>query len=395
MTSSQLVPLASVATINPALGTTELAADELVDFVPMAAVEAGASVTASKETRPYQEVKNGYTYFADGDILMAKITPCFENGKISQIRTCSVAGFGSTEFHVIRAQPEKLDARYLVHFLRQERVRIEGEKRMTGSAGQRRVPKSFLESLPVYLPSLSEQRRIAAILDKADALRTKRRDALAQLDRLAQSIFVEMFGEPVTNPKGWPMSRIGDLLESASYGTSEKSDTSGQFPVLRMNNITRTGEMDFSDLKYMDLDASEQKRYLVKAGDVLFNRTNSAELVGKTGIFRETAPMAYAGYLIRLRTNADNDPEYLAAFLNTPYAKRVLRSMCKSIIGMANINATEVQGIKIAQPPMALQVQFRKQIQSLNQVKASHREILTELDALFSSLQYRAFRGEL
>lgn len=188
---------------------------------------------------------------------------------------------------------------------------------------------------------------------------------------------------------------IGDLLDSASYGTSEKSDTSGQFPVLRMNNITPSGDMDFTDLKYMNLDESEHERYLVRAGDVLFNRTNSAELVGKTAIFRQTEPMAYAGYLIRLRTKAGNDPEYLAAFMNTPYMKRILRNMCKSIIGMANINATEVQSIKIAKPPFELQVQFRQRIESLNKAKASHRAMQAELNGLRSALHYRAFRGEL
>lgn len=283
-------------------------------------------------------------------------------------------------------------AKFLFHWLRANRSFLEG---LGVGATFKEVSKAVVDKVEIPLPPIAEQRRIAAILDQADALRTKRREALAQLDRLAQSIFVEMFGDPAANPKGWPVSRIGDLLESASYGTSEKSDTSGQFPVLRMNNITRTGEMDFTDLKYMDLDASEHERYLVKAGDVLFNRTNSAELVGKTGIFREAEPMAYAGYLVRLRTNADNDPEYLAAFMNTPYTKRVLRGMCKSIIGMANINATEVQGIKIAQPPLELQVQFRNRIGSLNQVKTSHRAMLSELDGLFSSLQHRAFRGEL
>ena len=216
MTGRQTVPLGSVAYINPNLGTVGFDADELVDFVPMAAVEADASITASLEARPYEEVKKGYTYFADGDILLAKITPCFENGKISQIRIRSAAGFGSTEFHVIRPQSDKLDARYLVHLLRQEKIRTEGERRMTGSAGQRRVPKSFLESLPVFLPPLAEQRRIAAILDKADALRTKRREALVQLDRLAQSIFVEMFGDPLTNSKAWKTQRLDSICEVGS-----------------------------------------------------------------------------------------------------------------------------------------------------------------------------------
>jgi type I restriction enzyme S subunit len=204
-----------------------------------------------------------------------------------------------------------------------------------------------------------------------------------------------MFGHPATNPKGWTIRKIGDLLESATYGTSEKSSTAGEFPVLRMNNITRTGETDLTDLKYMDLKPRDFERYLVKTGDVLFNRTNSAELVGKTAIFRHSEQMAYAGYLVRLRTNIDNDPEYLAGFLNTPYSKRMLRAMCKSIVGMANINAKEVQAMKIAQPPIALQKEFGNWIRVIERQKAIHKKFLTELDALFASLQHRAFRGEL
>ena len=257
------------------------------------------------------------------------------------------------------------------------------------------VSKSKFGQLEIPLPPLPEQRRIAAILDKADALRAKRREALAQLDELTQSIFIEMFGDPATNPKQWPIVTVGDLLQSASYGTSEKSYATGQLPVLRMNNITRSGDIDLANLKYMDLDDSELGRYTVRKGDVLFNRTNSADLVGKTAIFREDETMAYAGYLIRLRTNARNEPEYLAAFMNSPYAKRVLRGMCKSIIGMANINATEVQSILIGQPPLSLQTQFRERIETLIPVKASHQVMLGELNALFTSLQHRAFRGEL
>ena len=182
---------------------------------------------------------------------------------------------------------------------------------ITGAA-QPQITRQSLAPLKVRFPAPIEQCRIVAILDQADALRAKRREALAQLDSLTQSIFIEMFGHPATNSKGWTIRKIGDLLESATYGTSEKSSTAGEFPVLRMNNITRTGETDLTDLKYMDLKPRDFERYLVKTGDVLFNRTNSAELVGKTAIFRHSEQMAYAGYLVRLRTNIDNDPEYLA-----------------------------------------------------------------------------------
>jgi len=153
--------------------------------------------------------------------------------------------------------------------------------------------------------------------------------------------------------------------------------------------------MDLTDLKFMELPSEKRERYLVRAGDVLFNRTNSADLVGKSAIFRGPKPMAYAGYLVRLRVNDDNDPEYLAAFLNSGYAKRILRGMCKSIIGMANINATEVKAMRIPQPPVSLQRNFACRVASVEKLRALHRTSLTELDALFASLQHRAFRGEL
>lgn len=291
---------------------------------------------------------------------------------------------GADGVKVLRSKiPAEL--KYLYYYLKQVRL---------PDAGYDRHFK-YLKRTEIVLPPLEEQCRIVAILDKADSLCAKRREALAHLDRLAQSIFVEMFGDPATNPKGWPVRKIGDLLTAASYGTSEKSGPEGEFPVLRMNNITRTGEMDFADLKYMNLVEAEYDRYLVKRGDVLFNRTNSAELVGKTAIYRRDDPMAYAGYLIRLRANDENDPEYLAGFLNTDYAKRMLRSMCKSIIGMANINATEVQAMKIAQPPRTVQNKYRERIEGLVRAKSFRQRALDISDSLFFSLQHRAFRGEL
>lgn len=291
---------------------------------------------------------------------------------------------GADGVKVLRPKVEA-DVKYLYHFLRQLRLTEGGYDRHF----------KYLKRISVALPSLPEQRWIAEILDKADTLRAQRRAALAQLDTLTQSIFLDMFGDPAANPKGWPVRVIGDLLESASYGTSEKSAATGEFPVLRMNNITRTGELDLSELKYMSLAESERERYLVRAGDVLFNRTNSAELVGKTAIFRESRPMAYAGYLIRLRVSRENDPEYLACFLNTNYSKRVLRGMCKSIIGMANINATEVQGIRIPQPPYRVQHDFAHRVSGVEKLRSTERASLAGLDALFDSLQHRAFRGEL
>ena len=291
----------------------------------------------------------------------------------------------------LRARPD-LDGRYLWHWLTHAAPSLATKAK---GATFKQVNRQDIGALHIPVPPVPEQKRIAEILDKADALRSKRRAALAQLDTLTQSIFLDKFGDPATNPKGWPVRTIRDLLGSASYGTSEKAEATGEFPVLRMNNITRTGEMDFADLKYMELKEDQRERYLVRTGDVLFNRTNSAELVGKTAIYREANPMAYAGYLIRLRVNRKYEPEYLAAFLNTVYSKRVLRSMCKSIIGMANINATELQALRIPVPPQPVQHEFAGCITAVEKLKATHRVFLVEQDDLFTTLQQRAFRGDL
>lgn len=328
-----------------------------------------------------------------GDILIIKI------GSIGY--SAIVEDLNGFEFAIIPANlakvtPDstKVDLGYLHKWL----TSVDAKRYLNSVASKTAQPALSLgkiKSLPVPLPPLVEQRRIANVLDHAQALRAERREALGELTSLTQSLFLDLFGEPATNPKGWPVRRIGDLLESASYGTSEKSGANGEFPVLRMNNITRTGEMDFTDLKFMDLEASQYDRYFARTGDVLFNRTNSADLVGKTGIFRESKPMAYAGYLIRLRMNKENDPEFLSAFLNSGYSKRMLRGMCKSIIGMANINATEIQAMKIPQPPYPLQREFAHRLRAVEELKTAQRASLTELDALFATLQHRAFRGEL
>ena len=281
---------------------------------------------------------------------------------INRVPTATNQGFKNFIPDTSKLLPE-----FLFHWLRAKRAYLDN---LGNGATFKEVSKATVSRIEIELPTVAEQKKIATILDAGEALQAKRKQALAKLDTLTKSLFIDLFGDPSTNPKDWPIRNIGELLESATYGTSEKSEMIGEFPVLRMNNITRTGEMDFTDLKFMNLDASLYDRYLVRAGDILFNRTNSAELVGKTGIFREAKPMAYAGYLIRLRVTQDNDPEFLAAFLNSGYSKKVLRHMCKSIIGMANINATEIQAMKIPQPPLSLQQEFARQVTVLQKLKA-------------------------
>ena len=151
-----------------------------------------------------------------------------------------------------------------------------------------------------------------------------------------------MFGDPGSNPRGWEVGCIGDLLEEAKYGTSSKANAEGNgVPILRMGNVTYDGRIDLTDLKHIELSERDFEKYTTKRGDLLFNRTNSKELVGKSAVVKLEEPLAIAGYLVRARANAYGNNDYISGYLNSPHGKATLMGMCKNIVGMANINAKE------------------------------------------------------
>ena len=216
------VKLSDVATINPRL-PREIDGSQLVTFVAMASASEDGHLLAS-ETRVLVETKKGFTYFDRSDVLLAKISPCFENGKClrpGQIPTD--IGFGSTEFHVIRPAAERLDGLYLFYLIWSEKFRFLGGKSMFGAAGQKRVGVDFLKEFEIPLPPLSEQKRLVAILDKADAIRRKRQQAIQLADDFLRAVFLDMFGDPVANPKGWPLRRFGGVGTWSSGGTPSRA----------------------------------------------------------------------------------------------------------------------------------------------------------------------------
>lgn len=269
-------------------------------------------------------------------------------------------------------------------------------KKYAGGGLQINLGKSDLLSVEIPLPPLAEQKRIATILDKADAIRRKRKQAIKLADDFLRSVFLDMFGDPVTNPKGFPIGTIRDFVETANYGSSGKaSETEGEFPILRMGNITYEGGWNFSSLKYIDLSDKDKPKYLAQKGDLLFNRTNSKELVGKTAVFEEDIPMAIAGYLVRVRPNQLGNNYYLSGYLNSLHGKKTLVGMCKSIVGMANINAQELQNIEIMLPPKKLQDNFELIVKSTNKKLKNFKKSEILLSDSFNSLSQKAFAGEL
>lgn len=231
----------------------------------------------------------------------------------------------------------------------------------------------------ITVPSIDRQKEIVEVLKKVGNILENYSKKLCQLDVLIKARFVELFGDPIKNPKGWEIVTIGDVVTEVRYGTSKPAVEGGKYPYLRMNNLTADGHLDLNDLKYIDIPDDEIEKCVVRKGDILFNRTNSIELVGKTAVFDLPEDMVIAGYIIRVRLNERILPEIFSQYMNLEALKDILRSMAKGAVNQANINAQELQSIKVYIPDMGLQKQF---IEMKEQVDKSKVITITTLKKL-------------
>ena len=267
--------------------------------------------------------------------------------------------------HVINILPE-----YIFYLFKYKNWEEGSNKAVMG----KNLNKATLSEIEVEICSIEKQRQIVSILDKIMSSVDGRKQELQLLDELIKARFVEMFGDPVKNPKGWEVVTIGDIVTEVRYGTSKPAVEGGKYPYLRMNNLTADGHLDLNDLKYIDIPDDEIEKCVVRKGDVLFNRTNSIELVGKTVVFDLQEDMIIAGYIIRVRLNKRLLPEILSQYMNLEALKDILRSMAKGAVNQANINAQELRSIKVYIPDMELQKQF---IEMKNQVDKSKFDTMT------------------
>lgn len=296
--------------------------------------------------------------------------------------------------HIFKVAFDKLEwdktfFKYLVDY------KINEIEREVHGSTMKHITKGKFDNIKIPHPPLHIQRRIAAILHEADALRQKDQQLLKKYEELRESLFYQMFGDISKNEKRWKLGQIRDIVSEVKYGTSKPAEENGMYPYLRMNNITYLGDWDFSGMKHINLDEKEKEKYILSKGDLVFNRTNSKELVGKTAVYDRDDNMAIAGYLIKVKTNELSNPYYISGFLNSKYGKVMLRGICKNIIGMANINAQELQNIKIPIPPKELQDEFEIKFKQAKELKELANEQIKKSEVLFQSLLQKAFKGEL
>ena len=272
----------------------------------------------------------------------------------------------------------ELDILYLSYFLKSKNFKNQISKLITGSA-QLNFGGSHLKKINLFLPELNVQKKVSTLLLLIDNTIKNMQRKISILEQLTKSLFTMMFGDIKTNDKNWEIKKLGEVVQT-QYGTSKKATSIvGEFPILRMNNITYSGEMDYKDLKYIELSDSEKEKFLLKKGELLFNRTNSKELVGKTGLFNLDIPMAFAGYLIRIKPSNLIHSKFLLFFMNSEFMKKLLYNKAKNIVGMANINAKELEDFSIILPPIELQNKFAEKVEKIEKLKFTIWKIILKV----------------
>jgi len=271
------------------------------------------------------------------------------------------------------------------------------ESMQSHSTGIRNLDGDAYKGIEVNFPPLPEQKRIVFVLDKAfAAIATAKENAEKNLMN-ARALFDRNLAASLLDPK-WKWTSLGEVCLKVEYGSSAKSKRVGKIPVLRMGNI-QDGRFTWDDLVYSDNQA-EIDKYRLKSDDVLFNRTNSAELVGKSAIYKGEAPAIFAGYLIRIhRRDEVLDGDYLNYYLNSKHARDYGKTVAISSVNQANINGKKLMSYPIPVPPMADQKVIVKKLSVLSekskQLETIYREKMSQLEFLKKSILQKAFAGEL
>ncbi len=390
--------IGEVCTIKPpkAEARTKLADGDEVSFAPMEDLGIGEKYLQQRRTRQLGEVSGSYTYFADGDVLLAKITPCFENGKLGVARgLTNGVGFGSSEYIVLRPA-SALDAEFLYYYLARPTFLEEGARTMTGAVGHKRVTKEFVESYPIPLPPLADQRRIVAILDEAfEGIATAKTNAEKNLqnarelfDGYLETVFADA-GE------GWSVSRVGAVADCCLGKMLDKAKNKGDpKPYLRNLNV-RWFEFDLTDVQEMRFTSDEHERYSVRWGDVVICEGGYP---GRAAIWEGDEPIFIQKALHRVRFTEAIFGRWFLYYLYSQEVSGALRQYFTGT-GIQHFTGAALSRFKLPLAPRAVAVALVERFDSLagevTRLEAIYRGKLFALDELKKSLLQQAFTGAL
>ena len=296
---------------------------------------------------------------------------------------------------VLSPRERDVSADFFYHLLGSNFITAEFN-RLAAGATVKNLNIDLVKGVKVPLPPLAEQRRIAEILDRAEALRAKRQAALAQLDSLTQSIFLDLFGDPTTNPKGWKVQQLEDLCHSITdIDHKMPKDVQKGIPFVSAKDLTDDGRISFEQVKQISEEDFRRlsRKSKPEKGDIIYSRIGVN--LGKARVVQVDFPFLASYSCCTIKPKRELvDLTYLCTLLDSPFMLRQAHRGVRAI-AVPDLGIGEVKAFKIVLPPIMLQREFALRVAAVQKLKNMQRASLAELDSLFTSLQHRAFRGEL
>lgn len=295
---------------------------------------------------------------------------------------------GADGVKVLKPKAE-CDTKYLYHYLRYAKI---------PDAGYSRHYK-FLKELEIPLPALSKQRRIASILDKADELRQKRKQAIEKLDQLLQATFIDMFGDPSNNPNNYNQFELETLiLIGPQNGLYKPATMYGEgIPIVRIDGFKSGDIIDNKRFKRLSLEQSDIEKYQLNKLDLVINRVNSPEYIGKTALVRNLEePTVFESNMMRFSVDTEKlNPYFLLFFLKQQFVLNQIANKRKDAVNQSSINQQDVKSLVINVPPIEKQLIFANFFENIEKSKNLFYKQSISFDNLFKSLQNKAFSGTL
>lgn len=369
------------------LSINSMQKESLVDYIDIASVDRENKVVSEPQKLSWDEAPSRARQAVKAnDILVSTVRPNLN--AVARLPDRFKTPVASTGFCALRCDPEKLDFRFLFHWVRTPRFISEMNRLATG-ASYPAVSDTIIKSSKIPLPALPEQKRIADILDKADGVRRKHQNVRKFTEEFLRAQFVELFGDPYRNPKNWPtkkLEEVSQLQSGVTKGRKLEGKKTVEVPYMRVWNV-QDSHLRLGDIKSITVLETDIEKYRLETGDLLLTEGGDPDQLGRGAIWYSPISVCiHQNHIFRVRANREFIvPEFLSAMIGSEFCKRYFLKMAKQTTGIASINMRQLKACPVLLPPLKLQEKFSQIEKRFKEVEQTLEARFEEADTLFES----------